>query len=71
MFFLFKMSIEPFIKTLFLLLITLLNFKNKKVPEMFGSFGNNSYLCGIACKPLGVKAGGLIYEKDVFERLSL
>jgi len=38
---------------------------------MFGSFGNNSYLCGIACKPLGVKAGGLIYEKDVFERLSL
>ena len=33
---------------------------------------NNSYICGIACEPgNGWAAGGLIYEKDVFECLSL
>ena len=45
MFFSVLTSIEPFIKTLFLLLITLPCYKNKKVPEILASFGNNSYIC--------------------------
>ena len=34
-------------------------------------FKNNSYLCSIARLAHLWAAGGLIYEKDVFERLSL
>jgi len=40
-------------------------------PQKFGTFISFFYLCTIACMSLGAKAGGLIYEKDVFERLSL
>ena len=39
--------------------------------ETFDHFKYFIYLCTIACFPLGARTGDLIYEKDVFERLSL
>ena len=43
----------------------------KKIGAKCKYFKNNSYLCGIARLAHLWAAGGLIYEKDVFERLSL
>ena len=43
----------------------------KKIGAKCNYFRNNSYLCSIARLAHLWAAGGLIYEKDVFERLSL
>lgn len=45
MFFLLKMSIEPFTKTIFWRLVVFPYFDNKKISEILASFGNNSYIC--------------------------
>jgi hypothetical protein len=47
MFFSVLTSIEPFTKTLFLLLAVFPYFENKKVSEILASFGINSYICGV------------------------